>query len=482
MAISANTVWEVRPTVGNDTNGGGFVTGASGTDFSQQNAKNTVGNNISTTDAVANGTTTITSATATFTAAIVGNLVFFSGGTGSITGQWRQVTGFTNGTTITIDASIAASTGMTMNIGGALAHWVTALSASVTFNTIYIKATGSDVLTSNGVGSSSQTDIKVIGYNASRSDNGQATITTATNGVILFQFSSGAGTKWLLKNLKLTNTAASRADGIKANLASSTQTGLIVQNCTLDGFAIGINQANSGFNAGIAGLEVLNTEIKNCTSHGIDLNGCTTYINGCYIHDNSGNGIFREGTRNQAGDLVIQNTICYKNTLSGLRDALNDQTCNLRVNSSVFATNTLDGIRLDSGGAGIIPIVTNSILWANSGWGINSTVTITSTVIANHNAYGSNTSGDSTGWVTEPDKVTLTTSPFVSIGTDFSLNTTAGGGAACEGAGYPGVLNGAGTGNLDIGAIDTTTGGGGSTTNFIVSPAITRIIVDEDSI
>ena len=52
MALSANSVFEVR-TAGNDTNGGGFVTGAAGTDYSQQDAKNTAGSDISTTDAVA---------------------------------------------------------------------------------------------------------------------------------------------------------------------------------------------------------------------------------------------------------------------------------------------------------------------------------------------------------------------------------------------------------------------------------------------
>ncbi len=39
-AISINTAWEVRPTVGASTNGGGFVTGATGTDMSVFNNKN----------------------------------------------------------------------------------------------------------------------------------------------------------------------------------------------------------------------------------------------------------------------------------------------------------------------------------------------------------------------------------------------------------------------------------------------------------
>ena len=120
MAISNTQVLEVR-TAGNDTNGGGFNSAAAGVDYSQQDTKNTVGNNISTTDAVANGTTTITSATATFTADIVGNLIYLQGGTGALAAGWYQVNTFTNGTTIVVDRTVAAGTGITMNIGGAMA-------------------------------------------------------------------------------------------------------------------------------------------------------------------------------------------------------------------------------------------------------------------------------------------------------------------------------------------------------------------------
>lgn len=115
MALSASTVWEVR-TGGNDTNSGGFVTGSSGTDWSQQNSAQ-----YATTDAVANGTTTITSASANFGTDVVGNIMYLAGGSGSLTAVWRQITARTNSTTITVDATVATGTGITMNIGGALA-------------------------------------------------------------------------------------------------------------------------------------------------------------------------------------------------------------------------------------------------------------------------------------------------------------------------------------------------------------------------
>src|SRR5271154_2251309 len=87
--LPSTTVWEVRPTVGSDTNGGAFVTGSSGTDMSQFNNKNATSctscqsatSNISTTDVVAVGSTTLTSATMNGSSAIVGNVIFLQGGT-----------------------------------------------------------------------------------------------------------------------------------------------------------------------------------------------------------------------------------------------------------------------------------------------------------------------------------------------------------------------------------------------------------------
>ena len=127
-ALSGSTVLEIR-TAGSDTNGGGFVTGTSGTDMSQFDNKNATSCtscqsatvNISTTDAVTAVSTTVTSATANFSAAIVGNIIYLQGGTGPVTAAWYQVTGFTNSTTITVDRNVIVSTGVTMNIGGALA-------------------------------------------------------------------------------------------------------------------------------------------------------------------------------------------------------------------------------------------------------------------------------------------------------------------------------------------------------------------------
>src|SRR5579862_6029433 len=108
MALPSTTVFEVRPGAGSATNGGGFVPGSSGTDWSQQN-----GAQYSVADGVANGTTTVTSATANFGTDVVGNIA-------CIGGAWYRIVSRTNATTIVVDRSITTATGLTLNIGGAL--------------------------------------------------------------------------------------------------------------------------------------------------------------------------------------------------------------------------------------------------------------------------------------------------------------------------------------------------------------------------
>jgi hypothetical protein len=71
MAISAYTTWEVRAT-GNDSNGGGFVTGSTGTDYSQQDASQYSGSDL-VVDATTN--TKVTAASHLFVASDVGNIL-----------------------------------------------------------------------------------------------------------------------------------------------------------------------------------------------------------------------------------------------------------------------------------------------------------------------------------------------------------------------------------------------------------------------
>ncbi len=248
--VSVNTVWEVR-TVGSDTNGAGFVAGSTGTDMSQFDNKNATAcsscqsstSNLSKADAVANGTTSITSGTAAFTSAITGNIVEFSGGTGSITAVWKQAT-FVNATTITLDTSIAASTGMTINIGGALATITKALAVSTTSNIIFVKATATYTITAGMALANNMTPTntappnQLIGYTTSRTDAGRATIQFSTNSNITGIDGTNAG-GWYVSNFVIDCNSLTGSLGARINV-NSVLRNLKVINCA----AIGVNLAN----------------------------------------------------------------------------------------------------------------------------------------------------------------------------------------------------------------------------------------------
>jgi hypothetical protein len=177
MALSANTVLEIRHVAdfagASDTNGGGFVTGAGGTDWSQQGAPQ-----YSVTDGVTAGTTTITSASASFGTDVVGNLISVTGGTGSVAQGWYQIASRTNATTIVVDRStgLTAGTGVTLKIGGCFASpgaaaalmTVTGITAWWKYSTTVFTCTTSTVGAAGPIAISGQ--CRLEGYDQTRGD------------------------------------------------------------------------------------------------------------------------------------------------------------------------------------------------------------------------------------------------------------------------------------------------------------------------
>ncbi len=117
MTISSGVVWEVRTTAtAGNVNGGGFKTGASGVDYSQQ-------------DAAQYALTGVTSAgigavflTASAAADMVGNIAHIRSGTNFVTG-WFEIISVVVGVSVTVDRNCtsggAGSNGV-INIGGAI--------------------------------------------------------------------------------------------------------------------------------------------------------------------------------------------------------------------------------------------------------------------------------------------------------------------------------------------------------------------------
>ncbi len=445
MALSANTVWEIR-TAGNDTNGGGFVTGSGGVDYSQQDAKRSAtGTNDSTTDAVANGTTTITSATANFDANIVGNIVYFQGGTGGIAAVWRQVTARTNATTITIDASIAASTGMTMNVGGALASLGMCGASVVGSNVIHMKSgaysiTSASTNISGGCFSKASTNISIYGYTTTRQDMGATRpVLTATGAISSFTIVSG-GAASVVANIEVDGASKTSSRGF--NWSGITYK-CKASNCTNTGFL------NASF------LECYICEATGCS--GNPAFSAPNFAWGCVAHDNTVTGFGGNGS-------VYVNCIADTNT-GGTTDGFTSGGAMKCINCVAYA-NGRDGFRAASSQSSFI----NCIAETNTGVGINCS-SLNACLVANCATYNNGTAITNTGaGSVTTGSITGTGSFFTNAANaDFSLNNTAGAGATVRATGLLGAFpGGTTTGYLDVGAAQhqDTGGGGGSTMTF----------------
>src|SRR5690242_15560411 len=111
MAIGNTTCWRVRAG-GSNTNGGGFdpaISGA-GTDYTDQDAAQ-----LSLTDIVTNGTTTVTSVTGGFTSAMIGNCLRITGD------NYYFITARSSTNSITVDRATGTASGQTGHVGGAFA-------------------------------------------------------------------------------------------------------------------------------------------------------------------------------------------------------------------------------------------------------------------------------------------------------------------------------------------------------------------------
>lgn len=163
MSIPTTTVWEVR-TTGSDSNGGGFdpVSGSGHTDYSQQDSAQ-----LSLTDVVTIGTTTVTSVTGGFTSAMIGNAI-------NITGDGVYfITARASTNSITVDRATGTGSGQTGKVGGALSSlgMVGLIGAG---ETVWMKSgtynqTSGTTNTSNG---DLQLSILIVGYGSSRGDMG----------------------------------------------------------------------------------------------------------------------------------------------------------------------------------------------------------------------------------------------------------------------------------------------------------------------
>lgn len=436
MALDPTTILEVR-NAGNDTNGGGFVPGSSGTDWSQQNAAQ-----YSVADGVTNGTTTITSATATFGTDVVGNLIYVVGGTGSITAGWYQIISRTNATTIVVDrsAGLTAGTGVTLNIGGAFATLGAAAGVATTGFKVWVKKgstygiTASVTFTGGGLPNAAQT-LRVWGYNAVRGDNGQPTIQITSGSGISALAASGSAVEFRNFIVDCNNQTNSVGIDFSGGVYG------YVQNCKVSNF--------TASTAGILGRNDTGVTFCEVTggSSAVSVAVSGGFVFRCNVHDNACPGISAitavlnrvvNNTGASSDGILVGQTVALFNTVYG-----NGRHGIAHVNSYSIET-----------------AVRGNILAKNGGYG---QVTLFGSFAAKQeldgNAYWSNTSGtrhniddtsgnNASGTYTNPLDVIIsgtspTNDPFTNAGAgDFTLNNIAGAGAllrgTCSFGGMPG--------------------------------------------
>ena len=441
-AIAAATVWECR-TTGVSTNGGGYSSG--GTDYSQQDAAQ-----YSPTDlANLSASTTLTSAAAGFTSAMVGNVIYIASGTNFIAGYY-QITAYTNTSTVAIDrtanATLDASAGVGY-VGGATNHPDTISAKVVAGNTIYIAGgtyneVGANTYVLNtAVAGGAGTPIKWIGYKsgtartaATLTDRPLFDATGVTNGIV----ADVAGN--IFYNLRTTGATAA---GITV---SSTD---LFLNCQ------SYSNGTTGFTLS-AGL-LIGCESSLNTTIGFSL-ALGTQVWSCYSHDNTTTGLTSSGG-------LVQESISESNSSHGFSfSGLSDPGVYRNLIAYGNTGAAVDGVNSSVGASGITRSFINCIFATNGRYGFN---TVTSTLYFNYNCYnGNGTAGLNgiTGGANDTTADPLFTAPTANP-PDFTVSSS----SPVLGVGFPdanwavniGLATGAYKQNIGVDQDDNTAAGAG---------------------
>lgn len=431
MALSATQVWEVR-TTGNDANGGAFRAGATGTDYSQQDAPQVTYTDLTT----GASSSQVTSATSPFTAAHVGNVLNIPTATpsGVVAGRYEILSVASGVATLDRSAGTANAGGATGYLGGALASPGQAASQIVAGNTVWIRS-GTYLLsaTANVPGGKPQAGVQSrwVGYVAARGD----------------------AVPWGAMPVL-------RANASSMTVFSVSNQDVSVENLELDGnsgafLATNGLQATSGFR-----IRAWNVRARNCASYGFGPSGMF-HLYFCEANGSGNTGIYvagfafgclargggGHGFAHQNGGSIFVNCAAFANTGDGF--------------SNVFPLNCVGCVSYANGVAGFRPdlyhgVLMNCVAWGNSDYAF-ATSQVQPSVLLVKCAAGSNTAGTyntsqiPAANVTGP--IALSANPFVGAPSlNFAPNAVSGGGASLRGAGF-GLFPAPGTaGAPDVGA------------------------------
>jgi hypothetical protein len=417
MALSGSIMWEVR-TTGSDNNGGGFKTGAAGTDYSQQNSAQKSGTDLA---IHASDNTKVQPVAAGVAAADVGNVIQITAGTNFTVGFY-EITA-QDGTYWTLDRAVGTtgSTGGTYAMGGALATFETGVSLlTVNGMFLWVKNTATYSPVGNEIAMPSGTfqTVGVAGYGTTRGDGVRAIFDCSgmTAGQNFFAASSSSQIFYNLQASGAKKDTFVGGNWINCRAISAVE----------DGFSGGSqiycsaeNCGGCGYDNASGGSSAFYSQAIGNTSHGFFGWGGTCV--GCLAADNGGVGFH---SRFQGGNFY--GCTSAFNTSHGISGA---EHCH------------------------------NTVVYGNGGYGLVQDHGYGNTTRLMRFAAGGSTSGSinpaSSARYEIGSQITLTADPFTdSANGDYSLNNASGGGALLRGGAIPGMFgDGTTTGYPDIGAV-----------------------------
>lgn len=441
-------------------------TQAPGVDYSQSNSAQVNVDNATITATTAGAASNVMTFTAGYTPtyADVGNCFQATAGTNINAGVY-EITAFTS-TTWTVTGAANLTTGggagsaIVGKMGGAMASPGRAWNFAVTSNTVWV-ASGTYNLTSSSnaaggrvtmAGGATALPARFFGYNASRFDWGTKPV---------LQSNANSITLCTTQN----NVEVDNIEFKKAN-SNTSVIGVTGGGQRMEFRRLKFNTLNSGaMDVGNHGggndfIRVIQCEFASCSggSGALLMQGEAQILN-CSFHDNSTVSVYL----NTSG-ITVANCIVVNQSGSSLAAYHSNSGRNLFLNCVAYTVSNGSGFEGTTGGA--YDYFINCVVEGAAGTAGFDTATGQSNVLINCAGYN-NTVNYTVGSKYQIENFhALTASPFTSGGgNDFSLNTTAGGGAVLRGAGWPTTWAALSTTSYpDIGAAQhadpTTTAGG----------------------
>lgn len=385
MALPSTFVWEIR-SAGSVNNGGAFVSGGSGTDWSQQNSPQYALTGVTTAAADA------ILLTASAASDMVDNGVKIVSGT-NFTAGWYRVVSVVAGVSITLDrtCTTAAGSAGVVNVGGAIAAIANVSGVAVAGNILWSKGsftrTASDVFASSG---SATSPIQVIGYNSTRGD-GYLGRDLYTGALVTTNYSTLAYNSTF--KLNCTGTHVFFSCFIITGSVNSTSVVSIESSGTLRACKVTQNSTTSAY--GIIGVNSTVT-IVDCdvtlasTSGGLyAVYGTDTNFRvlGCRVNAVTGTGVLT------ASNGQVRGCTIFNCGSIGIQANTNTGTETYSQNTITGCTG--DGIDLPTGSTTIREI-SNNMITDNGGYGIDANAATVGFLNIN-NRFRDNTSGNING-------------------------------------------------------------------------------------